>query len=454
MVNEGFTDMGEAGVPAAFGDGERAPWRVYGTVASIGGGLVCVRGLGALARMGDQVRIAVPGGAVQGEIVALDGEDVRVLAEARVGGIAAGARAELLRRSGLAPTRDWLGRIVDPDLKDERGAVLSMGPDLRALDAPPPDAATRRRIGPRLPTGYAVLDTLLPLCRGQRIGVFAGPGVGKSSLMAGLARGVEADVVVAALIGERGKEVREFAEDALDPETRARSIIVSATSDRSALARRRSASIALTVAEAFRDRGAHVLLLFDSLTRFAEAHREIALAAGEPPSLRAHPPSMAAELARLTERAGPGPAGSTGDITAVFTVLAQGGDMDEPVADTARGLLDGHVVLSREIAERGRFPAIDVRRSVSRSLPGCASGEENALILDARRAIAAHEDVAPLVRLGAYRAGNDPASDRAVRLAPALDVFVGQGSAGIADSFGALKEILAPSGAGEQERGR
>ena len=216
-----------------------------------------------------------------------------------------------------------------------------------------------------------------PIARGQRIGVFAGSGIGKSSLLADLARGIEADIVVYALIGERGRELRDFVDNVLGPEGMARAVVIAATSDQAPLIKRRAAWMAMAVAEVFRDQGKHVLLLLDSLTRFAEAHREIALTAGEAPTLRGFPPSTANLIAALCERAGPGPFGK-GDITAVFSVLVAASDMDEPIADITRGVLDGHVVLDRGIAERGRFPAIDVRRSVSRSLPGIATEEENA----------------------------------------------------------------------------
>jgi len=239
--------------------------------------------------------------------------------------------------------------------------------------------------------------------------------------------------------------VGEFIHNTLGPEAMARTVAVVATSDESPLIKRRAAWMGMAVAEAFRDAGHHVLLLVDSLTRFAEAHREVALTAGEPPSLRAYPPSTAALIAGLAERAGPG-AGDQGDITAVFTVLVAGSDMEEPVADITRGILDGHVILDRSIAERGRFPAIDLRRSVSRSLPGIATDEENALIAAARGHVAVYEEALPMIQTGLYVAGSDPRIDRAIAVYPALDALAAAKSASVADSFAMLRAALAPAG--------
>jgi flagellum-specific ATP synthase len=281
------------------------------------------------------------------------------------------------------------------------------------------------------------------LVRGQRIGLFAGSGVGKSSLLAKFARGVAADVAVIALVGERGRELRDFTERVLGPAGLARSVVMTATSDQSPLMRRRCALSAMAVAEHFRDQGLHVLLLVDSVTRFAEAHREVALASGEQASLRGYPPSTAHSIMALAERAGPGPRDS-GDITAVFSVLVAGSDMDEPVADIVRGTLDGHVVLDRKIAERGRYPAIDLLRSVSRALPEAASPAENALIADARRTLGAYDRAEMMVQAGLYVQGTDPVVDRAIRLWSQLDGFLAEDApAGGPDaSFARLRACL------------
>jgi flagellum-specific ATP synthase len=298
-------------------------------------------------------------------------------------------------------------------------------------------------LGERLSTGVAVFDTLLPLVRGQRIGLFAGSGVGKSSLLAKFARGVAADIVVIALVGERGRELREFTERVLGPAGMARSVVVAATSDQPALTRRRCAYTAMAVAEHFRDQGLHVLFLADSITRFAEAHREVALAAGESSALRGFPPSLNQAIMGLAERSGPGPK-DAGDITAVFSVLVAGSDMEEPVADILRGVLDGHVVMDRKIAERGRYPAIDLLRSVSRSLPHAASQEENALIAEARRLLGAWDRAEMMVQAGLYTKGSDATIDAAIKIWPALDAFLAEDapSDGVSGSFRRLATVL------------
>jgi flagellum-specific ATP synthase len=297
-------------------------------------------------------------------------------------------------------------------------------------------------------TGLAVLNTMLPIVRGQRIGLFAGSGVGKSTLLATLARSMQADVVVVALIGERGREVNEFVTRALGPETMKHSVVVAATSDQSALARRRCAWSAVSLAEYLRDQGMHVLLLADSVTRFAEAHREIAVAMGESPSLRGFPPSVTPLIANLCERAGPGTQ-DQGDITAVFSVLVAGSDMDEPVADMLRGVLDGHIVLSRDIAERGRFPAIDLSRSVSRSLPGAASEAENQIIAETRKLVGSYEQSEVMIKAGLYSEGADPLLAQDVRVHDELDSFFGKADAeGVENSFSHLSLILRRATAG------
>lgn len=311
-----------------------------------------------------------------------------------------------------------------------------------ALRRAPPQAALRRRLGKRLATGTAVFDTCLPLVRGQRIGLFAGSGVGKTSLLGRFAQSVDADVVVIGLVGERGRELREFTEAVLGHQGMARSVIVAATSDQPPLLRRRAAWTATAVAEYFRDSGLHVLLLIDSVTRFAEAHRELALMSGEAASMRGFPPSVSGQIMALAERAGPG-AGTAGDITAVFTVLVAGSDMDEPVADILRGSLDGHVVMDRKIAERGRFPAVDLLRSVSRSLPQAASAAENALIADARRLLGVYDSAELMIQAGLYAKGSDPEIDRAIRIWPRLDAFLAEPAPmGIESSFSRLAEVL------------
>jgi flagellum-specific ATP synthase len=426
-----------------------SPVRRAGRVSAVMRGVLEVGGLERFAVLGDRVRIEGRSGIeAAGEVIGLARDLVTVLPDGGQDGLAIGDAVVLIGAADIAPHDGWLGRIVDPFGQPLDGRPLRRGPHARALRAPAPPAATRRRLGGRLDTGLRIFDTLLPIVRGQRIGLFAGSGIGKSSLLGTLAKGIAADVVVIALVGERGRELREFTDRVLGPEGMARSVIVAATSDTSPLVRRRCAWAAMAVAEHFRDSGRHVLLLTDSVTRFAEAHREIALAVGEPASLRGWPPSLPHQIMALCERAGPGSA-QAGDITAVFSVLVAGSDMEEPIADSLRGVLDGHVVLDRKIAERGRFPAIDVLRSVSRALPHCATPEENALIEEARRLLGAYDRAELMIQSGLYAAGSDALVDRAIRLWPALDAFVGEAARdGGSDGFARLAEILAGRGRG------
>jgi flagellum-specific ATP synthase len=418
--------------------------RHFGQVSAIQAGLIWAEGLGLHASLGDRVVFSMRSGTpLAGEVVALQAERVAILPEGPMDGLSIGMRVELIFAPSLAPANSWIGRIIDPFGQPLDGRPLLAGGEERGFRPAPPPAASRNRLGARLDTGLAVFDTLLPLVRGQRMGLFAGSGVGKSTLLSALARGVSADVVVIGLIGERGRELREFVEEVLGPEGMARSVVVAATSDQSPLARRRCAWAAMTVAEHFRDQGKHVLFLADSITRFAEAHREIALAAGESPSYRGFPPSTSQMIMSLAERSGPGPVGS-GDITAIFSVLVAGSDMEEPVADILRGVLDGHVVLDRAIAERGRFPAVDVLRSVSRSLPQAASTRENALIARARSLLGTYAESELMIRAGLYGPGSDARLDEAVRIFPQLDTFFTRKSPDAKQSFSQLSEALGP----------
>ena len=414
-----------------------------GRIAELGRGTLRVTGLQRAASLGDRVLIRGSVGPIGGEILRLARDGATILPDGSPEGLAIGDVVDLVGMTAIAPDESWIGRIVDPMGRPLDGRPLANGPSLRALRADAPAAATRRRLGPRLETGVAVFDTLLPLVRGQRIGLFAGSGVGKSSLLAQFAQGVAADVVVIALIGERGRELREFTEKVLGPAGMARSVVITATSDQSPLLRRRCAWAAMAVAEYFRDQGLHVLFLADSITRFAEAHREIALAAGEEASLRGYPPSVSHAIMSLAERAGPGPEGS-GDITAVFSVLVPGSDMDEPVADILRGVLDGHVVMDRKIAERGRYPAIDLLRSVSRSLPDAATPAENKLIAQARNLLGAWDRAEMMIQAGLYVKGSDALVDTAIKVWPALDAFLAESApdTGLVGSFERLAQSL------------
>jgi flagellum-specific ATP synthase len=326
------------------------------------------------------------------------------------------------------PTAAWLGRVVDAFGAPLDGqGPLPQGALSRPIRSGPPPAHARARVGARMDLGVRALNIFAAICRGQRMGIFAGSGVGKSVLLSMLARGAAADVIVIGLIGERGREVRDFIEDTLGEEGRRRAVLVVATSDEPAARRRLAAEHALAVAEHFRDEGKDVLLLLDSVTRYAMAGREIGLAAGEPPTTKGYTPSVFADLPRLLERAGPGREGAKGSITGLFTVLVDGDDHNEPIADAVRGILDGHIVMERRIAERGRYPAINVLKSVSRLMPMCHDARENALVAEARALLGAHADMEELIRIGAYKAGADAIIDKAIARLPALEAVLSQG---------------------------
>jgi flagellum-specific ATP synthase len=418
--------------------------RHSGRVLSCAGQTVQVAGLCGRAGIGASVMID---GDRRGDVIADDGQSVTIALYGTTQGLTSGMRAELVPDMSLAPGPHWLGKVLDFDGRDAFGNRPRQGTIPTDLNAAPPPAGSRRTLGKRICTGYGAIDTFLPLCRGQRVGLFAGSGVGKTSLLGGLAkstgRATSADVTVIALIGERGREVRSFVEEVVGQEAMKRTVVFAATSDQPPAAKLRAARLAMATAESFRDQGQHVLFLFDSLTRFAQAHREVALSVGETPALRAFPPSTFPTLAGLCERAGPGPDSVKGDITAVFSVLVQGSDMEEPVADTVRGILDGHIILDRAIAEGGRYPAIDVGRSVSRSLPEAASDVENAILSQGRSLLRRYEDGRLMVQSGLYVAGTDPILDKAVACQPNLDGFLRISDvATIDESFIALGQAI------------
>lgn len=444
---------GEASLAALAADIRQIPkMRRWGAVSAVRAGVVEIAGFPLGARTGEAVRIETDTGSlIRGEIIAVWDRRAAAMTYDLAEGVAAGDRVEIAPDPPPRPSAHWIGETLDAFGRRADDSRPPSGPAPARLRAPPPDAHARRRLGPRLGAGLAPFDTLLPIVQGQRIGLFAGSGVGKTTLLADLAKGVEADVVVLALIGERGRELRAFIEDALGPEGMARAVVIAATADQSPLIKRRAAHLAMATAEHFRDEGRHVLLLVDSLTRYAEAHREIALSAGEAASLRAYPPSTASMIGALLERAGPGVEGA-GDITGIFSVLVAGSDMEEPVADMARGALDGHVILDRAIAERGRFPAVDFRRSVSRSLPEAATPAENALIARARALTSAYEDAAPMIRAGLYAPGSDPEIDAAIAARPALEAFMAlRAPDGPEQAFAALEKALSDGSEGERQ---
>jgi flagellum-specific ATP synthase len=447
-----FNTLSDRVATCRFRLAELADVTISGRVSGVSGLIVDIDGLAGHASVGDCLSLhARNGHRIPAEIVGFRGGLAQAMPFGDLHGLGPGHAAVLGTRNSatLAVSDRWLGRVIDPLGRplDGRG-MLPAGAQARPVRAAPPDATERSRLGPPLDLGVRAINCFATCRQGQRLGLFSGSGIGKSTLLAMLARETACDVVVLALVGERGREVREFLEDDLGPEGQARSLVVVATSDAPPLLRRQAAYAAMTVAEHFRDEGKSVLLLMDSVTRFCLALREIGLSAGEPPATRGYPPSVFAELPRLLERAGPGPErgdAPSGQITGLFTVLVEGDDHNEPVADAVRGILDGHVILDRRIAESGRYPAIDVLRSLSRAASGCLDPAQLALVRRARAILALYGEMADLVRLGAYRSGTDHAVDEAVRLAPRIEAFLAQGRherSGLTESFAGLDDIL------------
>jgi len=422
-------------------------WR--GRARSVNGLVIEAAGPAGAFPMGARAVTPSRSGDLECEVVGVRDGRALLMPYGSLDGARAGAEVRLAETAPVVrPCEAWMGRVVDAFGRPADGkGDLPHGDLAMRLRAEPPRAIERARLGERMTTGVRALDVFAQMKQGQRLGIFAGSGVGKSVLMSMLARRAESDVAVIGLIGERGREAREFVEDVLGEAGLKRSVVVLATSDESALARRQAAWTTLAVAEYFRDRGQSVLCLMDSVTRFAMAQREIGLAAGEPPTTRGYTPSVFAELPKLLERAGPGYAGQgeAGAITGLFSVLVEGDDMNEPIADAVRGVLDGHIVMSRSIAERGRFPAIDVLKSVSRVMPDCQTPDEQALTRQARRQLSLYGDMEELIRIGAYQGGSDPQLDEAIRLNPALEAFLAQDKSEatpMEESFARLREIL------------
>ncbi len=400
---------------------------VYGKVVAVKGLLIEVAGIERFSSLGARCRIQGPGVNVLAEAVGFREDRVLLMPYSDTQGVGPGMQVEVVgAEPAVYPDENWLGRIVNAMGEPmDGGPALSRGPlPYRIFNTPPP-AHLRSRMRGKIDMGVRALNVFLTQCRGQRMGIFAGSGIGKSILMSMLARGSQADVNVIGLVGERSREVQEFIEDDLGVEGLKRSVVICATSSESALMRRQAAYLTLAVAEYFRDRGKEVLCMMDSVTRFAMAQREIGLSAGEPPTTKGYPPTVFAELPRLLERAGPGLKGQ-GNITGLFTVLVEGDDTNEPISDAVRGILDGHIVLDRAIAERGRYPAINILRSVSRSMPMCNTDQENALVQTARAHLSVYDDMAELIRLGAYRKGTDPQVDAAIQFFPAIENFLRQ----------------------------
>jgi flagellum-specific ATP synthase len=425
---------------------------IYGRVVGVRGLMVEVAGPLHAMSVGARVIVETAAKNIPCEVVGFSGEHALLMPFAPLEGVRRGCRALVTSVPGaVRPSAGWLGRVVNAlgEPIDGKGPLL-LGPSPYPFRNLPPLAHARRRVGAPLDLGVRALNTFVTCCRGQRLGIFSGSGVGKSVLLAMLARNVVADVTVIGLVGERGREVQEFLQDDLGDAGLARSVVVVSTSDEPALMRRQAAHVTLAVAEYFRDEGKDVLVLMDSVTRFAMAQREIGLSAAEPPTAKGYTPTVFTELPRLLERAGPGT--EQGTITGIFTVLVDGDDYNEPIADAVRGILDGHIVMERAIAERGRYPAINVLKSVSRTMPRAADPSYLPAITRARQVMATYTDMEELIRLGAYRPGTSAEVDEAIRLHSPLEAFLAQGkeeATSLAEGYRRLAGIVA---AAETER--
>ena len=424
---------------------------VFGRVKTVQGLLIEVVGPVRELRVGGRVAIEATGGTqLAAEIIGFKDGHALCLPFGSVAGVRLGCKAVFKRHDGAAyPTESWLGRVINADGEPIDGkGPLARGGIAYPLRQSPLAAHDRARVGAPLDMGVRVMNTFTTMCDGQRMGIFAGSGVGKSVLMSMLARNAQVDVAVIGLIGERGREVQEFVTDYLGEVGIKQAVVVVATSDEAALMRRQAAYLTLALCEFFRDQGKRVLCMMDSLTRFAMAQREIGLATGEPPTAKGYPPTVFTELPRLLERAGPGLVNS-GSVTGLFTVLVEGDDHNEPIADAVRGILDGHIVMERSIAERGRYPAINVLRSISRTMPGCVPAKVRPVLQQARELLSVFADMEELIRLGAYRKGSDPKVDRAIAINPALEAFLSQQREermSIADGYTMLEAIVEKAG--------
>ncbi len=427
--------------------------RVRGRVTELVGLVVKARVPGV--RMGEVVVIDSRGrGCVEAEVVGFQGEEVMLMPLGEPAGI--GPDSEVLPTGSpltLSVGDGLLGWVLDGLGRPMDGKPLPEGLVPWSVDRPCPDPFTRQRIARPLPLGVRCIDGLLTVGEGQRVGVFAGSGVGKSTLLGQIARNTRAELSVIALIGERGREVREFIEDSLGEEGLRRSVVVAATSDQPALVRLRAASVATSIAEYFRDRGGNVLFMLDTVTRLARAQREIGLAVGEPPARQGYPPSVFSMLPRLLERTG---TSDSGRCTALYTCLVAGGDMEEPIADEVRGILDGHIVLDRAIGQRNQWPAVDVLASLSRVMASIVSPEHRRAAGRLRELLATYERQRDLILLGAYTRGSDPRTDEAIEAYDSILSFLRQGAEENAPFDDTLNQLLAlhsplPLGEGKGE---
>lgn len=398
---------------------------------SVAGKLTRVVGLtleaiGCRAAVGSLCRIETLDGYLEAEVVGFAGDKLFLMPSEQLKGVIPGAKVTPIgEEQGVPVGMALLGRVIDGvgDPLDGLGPILT--PDSAHFVSKRLNPLSRKPIVQPMDVGVRAINAMLTVGQGQRMGLFAGSGVGKSVLLGMMTRGTTADVVVVGLVGERGREVKEFIEDILGAEGRARSVVVAAPADASPLMRLKGCETALAIAEYFRDQGLNVLLLMDSLTRYAQAQREIALAIGEPPATKGYPPSVFAKLPALVERAGNGAEGQ-GSITAFFTVLTEGDDLQDPIADASRAILDGHIVLSRELADSGHYPAIDIEKSISRVMPMVTSEEHMIMARTLKQCYSLYQQNRDLITIGAYQRGADPRLDQAIAIRPLLDQFLQQ----------------------------
>ncbi len=424
--------------------------KIYGRVSSIKGMIIECKGLADFIVVGSRCFVEKKlsdklDNRLMCEVVGFNNNIVMLMAFGDLEGIAVGARVEVSNHdSYIKPDLSWRGRIINAF-----GEAIDSGPPLKKgfeayfLKTHPKNSQNRKSLGGKIGLGVKVIDLFTSCCQGQRMGIFAGSGVGKSVLISMLTKFADFDVKVIGLIGERSREVKEFIDEYLGHEGLKNAVIVVATGDEPALVRKRAAYMTMAIAEYFRDAGKEVLCIIDSITRFAMAQREIGLGIGEPPATKGYTPSVFAELPKLLERAGPGQ-GNTA-ITGLFTVLVEGDDHNEPVSDAVRGILDGHIVLDRDIAQHGRYPAVDVLKSISRSMPKCNTDHENMLVSKARKILATYNNMAELIRIGAYKNGSNPEVDEAIKYQASLEAFLKQlpnEHSYISDSLLELERIL------------
>jgi len=417
----------------------------------VAGRLVRVVGLtleavGVRAHVGSQCLVETAQGDLIAEVVGFAQEKTFLMPEQSLRGVMPGARVVPIGKKYSIPlSMDLLGRVIDGVGKplDDKGPIKSS--DDYHYDASPKNPLLRRAITEPLDVGVRAINSFLTVGQGQRMGLFAGSGVGKSVLLGMMTRGTNADVVVVGLVGERGREVKEFIEEILGEKGRERAVVVAAPADNSPLMRLKGCETAVQISEYFRDQGLNVLLLLDSITRYAQAQREIALAVGEPPATKGYPPSVFSKLPQLVERAGNGGDGQ-GSITAFYTVLTEGDDLQDPIADAARAILDGHIVLSRELADSGHYPAVDIEGSISRVMPMVTSKEHQQLVRQLRQMYALYQQNKDLIAIGAYTKGNDPRIDQAINLMPVINFFLQQSMTEVIpydQSLAQLQEIIA-----------